>query len=1066
MSLSNHYHILDTGRKELHTLASMISLFLLVSVFLCIYVVKNLLQEDPEPLNGRRKNGTGTKTDLERENMGLGHNRAEEFGIGKDGTESREPGTFLGSSSKEMECVPNLLSHPQHPVHPDAIVREESEKCWSGGGLKLECLEPYQRWRIFFNGLLRKGSCRHEWSEEEGELIHVKFGFIWSAFSRVFDFETDIHPRALARAIAKEKWNRRFIGNMNINVSGRQVPDVVPTGKFQEPVVPECLRLVLALSEEMCQCAALVGSKGAQLAQLIEMQKRFGYQMQAAIVNRMPNSQLAQTEGLQTLDDGLIYLTLVDEKSQTLRCVELFRKTKLAPEIENAIHNQLEELRLLGAEERLAVRSSAVWEDTEDTSAAGQLETKLGLKGFEQSVVSGSVMPDTITLSHSRKGPCQIIRKEMGTKKQQIKQAAEGGIVYEDILTLQAAQCCISEDIILRLGQVALQIQKAYGNPRDIEWAIKDTDIYLLQARPVTTLDIESEFELMHEFDSALCTNFVWMTTSNVSEMLPGAVTPLSMSTFIRAVDYALQEIMSKFGTAHHVFPCGSSFIMTCCGHLFINLLTSYKVVESHLLTEKNEFDLSIRGSVLKEATVEDAIFIHGRTSFWRKIMNSMKVFKFLLTGKRNARFLEKKLKIYQVPPANTAKLFYRNIDRELPEFYKGWITSISVSAKSTVWTNIVMHCFPKQKHMYNPEMMLDLAVLYSTCPDVLSADIPTYLEAIVELIKTQGKVNTFLEMDTQNAVSWLLSQQSGVIGQKFQKFLEKHGYRCLREAELHEKSWASEPSKIIPAIQAALQKNKPIAKKIKMSSDDSIASIKSPLSEIQKLILRLALPKARNAVATRELGKSMGIKMTDVFKRAYWKLANLMVQEGFLPDEDLLFFLTHSEIGKLLLHRSPALISRAQRRKRLLGKQMLLTFLEVNSGKPVPIDHHQSGTIGDQEAGLTLTGLTVSQGIVKGTARVVKTILEADCIQQGDILIVTNTDIGWSPYFPLLGGLVTEIGGLISHGAVVAREYGLPCIVSCVHATSLFRSGDFVILNAEKGFVQKVEATENASCG
>ncbi|XP_038662228.1 putative phosphoenolpyruvate synthase [Scyliorhinus canicula] len=1361
----------------------MISLFLLVSVFLCIYVVKNLLQEDPEPLNGRysvpgrwnalkelffvilyhinrRKNGTGTKNDVERENMGLGHNRAKEFGIGKDGTESREPGTFLGPSSKEMECVPNLLSHPQainsnhfigftetdktlfvlrlcrrpnglceiwlflrvegignfeHPVHPDAIVREESEKCWSGGGLKLECLEPYQRWRISFNGLLRKGPCRHEWSEEEGELIHVKFGFIWSAFTCVFDFETDIHPRALARGIAKEKWNRRFIENMNMccqqlshheqwgqfvgkleiegydrkelllrglrshssgiwkwtdiyrysafivhfetgisvnllcisfqttithmntgyvmfpngrkagidwsdasladiaddgivddlyrisftadgmrfnltvradksacpvlysglgwesktvacvanyqlnlttqgwgliqlyyrNESGRQIPDVIPTGKFQEPVAPECLKLVLALSEEMCQCAALVGSKGAQLAQLIEMRKLFGYQYSVpsglCVTIAALKYQMKMNGSLQEVVAELNNVVCRRKKGNLQdvckRCVELFRKTKLATEIENAIHNQLEELRLLGAEERLAVRSSAVWEDTEDTSAAGQLETKLGLKGFEQvydavkecwaslysfqavqyrhqrgqlvpssmgvviqqmvsaqaagvlftcdpltghpgrliinanyglgeSVVSGNVMPDTITLSHSHKGPCQIIRKEMGTKKQQIKQAAEGGIVYEDILTLQAAQCCISEDIILRLGQVALQIQKAYGNPRDIEWAIKDTDIYLLQARPVTTLDIESEFELMHEFDSALCTDFVWMTTSNVSEMLPGAVTPLSMSTFIHAVDYALQEIMSKFGTAHHVFPCGSSFIITCCGHLFINLLTSYKVVESHLFTEKNEFDLSIRGSVLKEVTVEDAIFIHGRTSFWRKIINSMKVLKFLLTGERNARFLEKKLKIYQVPPANTAKLFYRNIDRELPEFYKGWITSITVSAKSTVWTNIVMHRFPKQQHMYTPEMMSDLAVLYSTCPDVLSADIPTYLEDIVELIKTQGKVNTFLEMDAQNAASWLLSQQSGAIGQKFQEFLEKHGYRCLREAELHEKSWASEPSKIIPAIQAALQRNTPIAKKIKMSSADSIASIKSPLSEIQKFILHLALPKARNAVATRELGKSMGIKMTDVFKRAYWKLANLMVQEGFLPDEDLLFFLTHSEIGKLLLHRSPALISRAQRRKRLLGKQMLLTFPEVNRGKPVPIDHRQSGTIGDREAGLTVTGMTVSQGIVEGTVRVVKTILEADCIQQGDILVVTNTDIGWSPYFPLLGGLVTEIGGLISHGAVVAREYGLPCIVSCAHATSLFRSGDVVILNAEKGFVQKVEETENASCG
>ncbi|XP_041047637.1 uncharacterized protein LOC121280075 [Carcharodon carcharias] len=638
----------------------MIGLLLLVPVFLCIYVVKNLLQEDPIPLNGRysvpgrwyalkellavilyhinrRKNRTGTKTDLERENMGLGHNRAEEFRIGKDGIESRETGTFLGPSSEEMKCVPKLLNHPrainsvhfigftetdktlfvlrlckrpnglceiwlflrvegignfEHPIHPDALISAESEKCWSGGGLKLECLEPYRWWRISFNGLLRKGPCRHEWREEEGELLHVKFRFIWSAFTCVFDFDTDIHPWAQAQGIAKEKWNAGFIVNMNAccqqlshheqwgqfvgkleieghdkkelllrglrshsfgiwkwadiyrysafivhfengisvnllcisfqttithmnigyvlflngkkaaidwsdasladiaddgiiadlykvnftagemrehnswhreahdsfdfhisqsyltmpnggmyfnltvtpdksacpllysglgwesrtfgcvanyrlnlttrgwgliqlyyrNESGRQAPDIIPSGKFQEPVVPLCSKLVLALSDEACQCAAVVGSKGAQLAQLMEMQKRFGYQFSvptgicvtiAALKHQMKMNGSLQ-EVVAEMNDVACTRKKGNLQELCKRCVELFRRTKLAPEIESAIHDQLAELRLLGAEERLAVRSSAVGEDTEDTSAAGQLETKLGLKGFEQ----------------------------------------------------------------------------------------------------------------------------------------------------------------------------------------------------------------------------------------------------------------------------------------------------------------------------------------------------------------------------------------------------------------------------------------------------------------------------------------------------------------------------------------------------------------------------------------------------------------------------------------------------------------------------------------------------------
>jgi len=84
--------------------------------------------------------------------------------------------------------------------------------------------------------------------------------------------------------------------------------------------------------------------------------------------------------------------------------------------------------------------------------------------------------------------------------------------------------------------------------------------------------------------------------------------------------------------------------------------------------------------------------------------------------------------------------------------------------------------------------------------------------------------------------------------------------------------------------------------------------------------------------------------------------------------------------------------------------------------------------------------------------------LAEAQNIQANDILITYSTDIGWSPYFPLLSGVVTEIGGIVSHGAVVAREYGLPCIVGAHNATGLFKSGDRVHLDGGKGILKRLE--------
>merc|ERR1719266_2606458 len=101
-----------------------------------------------------------------------------------------------------------------------------------------------------------------------------------------------------------------------------------------------------------------------------------------------------------------------------------------------------------------------------------------------------------------------------------------------------------------------------------------------------------------------------------------------------------------------------------------------------------------------------------------------------------------------------------------------------------------------------------------------------------------------------------------------------------------------------------------------------------------------------------------------------------------------------------------------------------------------------------------SVTGTPVCRGKYQGTARIVTKLSDAKLIQQGDVLITISTDIGWSPYFPLLGGVVTELGGLISHGAVVAREYGLPCIVGAETATSMFKSGDVAVIDGSNGVI------------
>ena len=212
--------------------------------------------------------------------------------------------------------------------------------------------------------------------------------------------------------------------------------------------------------------------------------------------------------------------------------------------------------------------------------------------------------------------------------------------------------------------------------------------------------------------------------------------------------------------------------------------------------------------------------------------------------------------------------------------------------------------------------------------------------------------------------------------------------------------------------------------------------------------------------MAARERCKSLMILNADVMKKGFQHLAELLYRECRIPQTDLVFFMTFEELGRFVRNHDGAagiLINKAVRRLRNYKQAFDLQFAEVSRGTPkafvqTAVDYRSSSDLTSR-----LSGMPVCRGRVKGRACVLKSLADADTIQNGDILIVRFTDIGWTPLFPLIGGLVTELGGLLSHGATIAREYGLPCIVNSPGATSIFRTGELVVLDSCAGYIEKI---------
>jgi pyruvate,water dikinase len=213
---------------------------------------------------------------------------------------------------------------------------------------------------------------------------------------------------------------------------------------------------------------------------------------------------------------------------------------------------------------------------------------------------------------------------------------------------------------------------------------------------------------------------------------------------------------------------------------------------------------------------------------------------------------------------------------------------------------------------------------------------------------------------------------------------------------------------------------------------------------------VRWLLPRVHNGIRRRERTKSLLVYITREVGKAYRHLGRLLVEKHVLPDEDLVYFFPHEELLRCSGLPSTEQVRHAVKRRAAMEYQNRLQFPFLCQGKPEP-----AGLSGIGSDASVLTGRPVSAGCVEGTCRVALSPTEAAQLQPGEILIAPITDVAWTPYFSVIAGLATDIGSSVSHGAVIAREYGLPAVVNLRTASTRFKTGDRVRLDGGKGTLE-----------
>jgi rifampicin phosphotransferase len=742
----------------------------------------------------------------------------------------------------------------------------------------------------------------------------------------------------------------------------------------------------------------------------------------------------------------------------------------------------------------VAVRSSALSEDSVDTSFAGQYDTFLGIDGAD-------AVKDAITkcLRSARAARADAYREAVNAQQdaamsvvvQRMVDARAAGVLFtrnpvngvEDEIVIEATrglgdalvsghvaahrmivsragkvisndtqnvEASLDADLAAKLVRDALEAEKHFGHALDMEWALDPRgEIHWLQARPITTTNLPD----IDELDSVLdwSTKRI-LTTYNVSEILPGAATPLGSNIALDCLNKTMRELYGYFGIPENQLA-QEPLTVQFSGHLFLHLNPMYLSSLYLLGSTKEGLDLAIAGHPLEAIELGPPA-----PAIWRAY-NAIGYFRYLFKAREALEALLVRTAHFKLALHDDPRVVYRNIEAAIPNIDHAMGVHLHTSALSGALQNILLPLIsgggsPTAEHQAIFSGLLAFVDPTDHDAHTSSLGLATAIDRLVGIIAANASDNEkMVKSSPEEALVWLRSEQcTPAVREAFEEFLQHHGHRCVRELEIRQADWGEDPRPLISNIQAVLA--------TRTGGLPSRKRDATPLPDMpapKRWFAEKIVKSSREALVLRERSKSHAVRLLRALRPGYLRIAEKLVDAKILPDADVIFFFTRAEVGRMLDQPDPSLVRRALHRRRLLAQQMSLEFPRVSVGKPNPIQQ----TSEDVEAVDVMNGTPVSRGVVVGLARVARSPEEAKAIEPGEILVVPYTDVGWAPYFLRAAGLASEIGGTLSHGAVVARECGLPAIVNLPRATRRFRTGDKLRLDGNTGELRLLARAE-----
>ncbi len=656
--------------------------------------------------------------------------------------------------------------------------------------------------------------------------------------------------------------------------------------------------------------------------------------------------------------------------------------------------------------------------------------------GLGEALVSGITAVD-----HYRIQDGEVRERQIPVKMTVIHPASQGqgGTVTQTIDPIRQTQQVLSDAEIIRLAEVGRTIEDYFGQPQDIEWCYAEGEFYIVQSRPITTL-----YPIPETKEPG---NRVYLSVGH-QQMMTDVMKPLGLSFFLHT-------------TRAPMLASG--------GRLFVD--------STRLLQKSSSRQMLLQGFGQSDPLVADAlqtVIERGFVPLLDDDMSAPSTPQIVVTSSPVDYLPEIDTKIIDRLIART-EASLQQLDRELPsrsgieamEFIVGDLEElrrILFEPESMVVIKGAMDAYNWINRYVNEWLDEPNAadVLSQSISGNITSEMGLALMELTDAIRPYPEVIAHLEQE-QGERAWdRLDEYEGgtVVREAIKAYLKRYGMRCPGEIDLTRTRWSERPSALIPLVLSSLKSTALGAGKQKFEQGKQGA-----VQYEAELIKRMEkLPDSKRKVAAfkhyvrmlrelsgyREYPKYGMICRYFAYKQAIVREAKQLVQAGVIQQQEDVYELTLEELVEVVRTGQVDMEKMEQRRRederyRLLTPPRLITSEgEVLSGQYKPVQLPEGA----------LPGTPVSAGVVEGRARVILSVEDAN-IEEGDILVTTFTDPGWTPLFVTIKGLITEVGGVMTHGAVIAREYGLPAIVGVEGATTRIQDGQRIRLHGGAGYIE-----------